>query len=307
MARLALVLVAAGLIANLVFNMVMARMGYEYPHDSFLFRPNDRWADFFKLAFAYPGAPVHAPVSHWAFQPLVDLLKKGADEFRGTSINPDHLPPLPTLLAVLVRWAFGLFDPMVVFIVCSAATLIAYVSTLAEFAERQEDRLRWMALGLLSYPFWFAADRGHFFSVLCAITLIAAWLVVVQAFLSGVAAAQAGESGHIQYHGHAQQGHDRREAQTIDAPAECRAAIAIVGKIVDDDPKADSLGSSYARKPLFSREGANVELWQNGRKGRVLDQGYGAEGWIRLPGRVEEDTKVDLYRSQRRGGGLSGA
>lgn len=49
----------------------------------------------------------------------------------------------------------------------------------------------------------------------------------------------------------------------------------------DDDPKVERLGSSYARKPLFSREGANVELWKDGRRGRVLDQGYGEEGWIR--------------------------
>jgi glutathionylspermidine synthase len=49
----------------------------------------------------------------------------------------------------------------------------------------------------------------------------------------------------------------------------------------DDDPKAAELGSSYVRKPLFSREGANVELYSRGRRARVLDQGYGAEGWIR--------------------------
>ena len=49
----------------------------------------------------------------------------------------------------------------------------------------------------------------------------------------------------------------------------------------DDDPRAAELGSSYVRKPLFSREGANVELYSRGRRGRVLDQGYGAEGWIR--------------------------
>lgn len=49
----------------------------------------------------------------------------------------------------------------------------------------------------------------------------------------------------------------------------------------DDDPKAAGLGRSYVRKPLFSREGANVELYDNGRRGRVLDQGYGAEGWVR--------------------------
>lgn len=49
----------------------------------------------------------------------------------------------------------------------------------------------------------------------------------------------------------------------------------------DDDPKAAELGSSYVRKPLFSREGANVELVEKGRKAGVLDQGYGAEGFIR--------------------------
>jgi glutathionylspermidine synthase len=49
----------------------------------------------------------------------------------------------------------------------------------------------------------------------------------------------------------------------------------------DDDPQASDLGSSYARKPLFSREGANVELYTRGQRGSVLDQGYGAEGWIR--------------------------
>ncbi len=49
----------------------------------------------------------------------------------------------------------------------------------------------------------------------------------------------------------------------------------------DDDPQAASLGRAYARKPLFSREGANVELYEDGRRERGLDQGYGAEGWIR--------------------------
>ncbi len=49
----------------------------------------------------------------------------------------------------------------------------------------------------------------------------------------------------------------------------------------DDDPAAAELGKSFVRKPLFSREGANVELFERGRLTPVLDQGYGAEGWIR--------------------------
>jgi glutathionylspermidine synthase len=49
----------------------------------------------------------------------------------------------------------------------------------------------------------------------------------------------------------------------------------------EDDPKAAELGASYVRKPLFSREGANIELVKQGRRARVLDQGYGEEGHIR--------------------------
>lgn len=49
----------------------------------------------------------------------------------------------------------------------------------------------------------------------------------------------------------------------------------------EDDPRAAELGKSYVRKPLFSREGANIELVDQGRRARVLDQGYGEEGHIR--------------------------
>ena len=49
----------------------------------------------------------------------------------------------------------------------------------------------------------------------------------------------------------------------------------------EDDPKVAELGNSYVRKPLFSREGANIELVDRGRRAKVLDQGYGDEGYIR--------------------------
>jgi glutathionylspermidine synthase len=49
----------------------------------------------------------------------------------------------------------------------------------------------------------------------------------------------------------------------------------------EDDPKAAELGTSYVRKPLYSREGANVEIVVAGRE---LDKDagpYGAEGFVR--------------------------
>ena len=49
----------------------------------------------------------------------------------------------------------------------------------------------------------------------------------------------------------------------------------------EDDPNAASLGTSYVRKPLYSREGANVALISAGIT--VVEQTgpYGAEGFIR--------------------------
>jgi glutathionylspermidine synthase len=49
----------------------------------------------------------------------------------------------------------------------------------------------------------------------------------------------------------------------------------------EDDPNAASLGASFVRKPLYSREGANVALVSEGVT-LVEQQGpYGAEGFIR--------------------------
>jgi len=49
----------------------------------------------------------------------------------------------------------------------------------------------------------------------------------------------------------------------------------------DDDPNAASLGTSFVRKPLYSREGANVILVSDGRTIMEQEGPYGAEGFIR--------------------------
>jgi glutathionylspermidine synthase len=49
----------------------------------------------------------------------------------------------------------------------------------------------------------------------------------------------------------------------------------------EDDPDAASLGASFVRKPLFSREGANVALISEGVTLVAQEGPYGAEGFIR--------------------------
>ena len=47
-----------------------------------------------------------------------------------------------------------------------------------------------------------------------------------------------------------------------------------------DDPKAASLGDTYVRKPLYSREGQNIELVRDGQAETIHPGDYGAEGHI---------------------------
>lgn len=49
----------------------------------------------------------------------------------------------------------------------------------------------------------------------------------------------------------------------------------------EDDPNAAQLGSSYVRKPLYSREGANVALVSAGATLVQQEGPYGAEGFVR--------------------------
>jgi glutathionylspermidine synthase len=49
----------------------------------------------------------------------------------------------------------------------------------------------------------------------------------------------------------------------------------------DDDAAAATLGASYVKKPLYSREGANVQLVVGGTTVDADEGPYGAEGSVR--------------------------
>jgi glutathionylspermidine synthase len=49
----------------------------------------------------------------------------------------------------------------------------------------------------------------------------------------------------------------------------------------DDDPAVSALGSTWVRKPLYSREGANIEIVVAGKSVQHDDGPYGSEGFVR--------------------------
>ncbi len=85
--------------------------------------------------------------------------------------------------------------------------------------------------------------------------------------------------------------HVPRARLTVVEPAwkvllSCKAILAVLWELYPDHPnllpayfEPDALGASYVRKPLYSREGANVEI--HGPRGVYSQPGtYGAEGYV---------------------------
>jgi hypothetical protein len=180
MAKTTLLLVAAALAANVLFNIVMRRAGADYYYTSFLFQSNDRWSDFYTLLFTYQIGDVHAPYLAWSFQDHIDGLAAIARAKLGGPLNPDHMPPLSTLIAVLARHGITLVDPVVLFLGFFLLATLALAGLVNGFMRRFGGGHRWAMAALLCYPFWFAVDRGHMFSLICALALMAATWRMVQ-------------------------------------------------------------------------------------------------------------------------------
>jgi len=182
----ATVWIVLGLVlANLLFNLGASTAGAGYPYTSFLSLPGDRFADFFKLAFSYPGAPIHPAAGFWH---LDDLLAHHAAEvklYEGTNVNHFHEPPVPTLFAVTARWLMTLADPVLLFLGILVAAFAALFSTVLRVAPAGRAGAAFATATILSYPALLAIDRGHFFSLFCASLMIAATFQTLRGKVDG--------------------------------------------------------------------------------------------------------------------------
>jgi hypothetical protein len=175
-ARTAAVIVLGCVVANLLFNAFASSAGAGYPYSSFLFRPLDRFGDFFKMAFSYPGAPLHPAASFWGIDDLLARHVADIRRFEGTTMNHFHMPPASTLLALAVRWPMHWIDPVLLFVGLVAAALAALFATVLRAAPSGRAGADIATVALLSYPAMLFVDRGHFFSLICAALLIAGTL-----------------------------------------------------------------------------------------------------------------------------------
>ena len=161
-------------LANLLFNAVASATGAGYPYTSFLSLPGDRFADFFKLAFSYPGAPIHPAADHWRMNDLLAHHMAEVRLYEGTNVNHFHEPPLPTLLAVTARRLMTMVDPVLLFLGLLVAAFAALFATVLRVAPSGRPGAAFASATILSYPALLAIDRGHFYSLICACLMVVA-------------------------------------------------------------------------------------------------------------------------------------
>jgi len=167
--------VVLGLVfANLLFNLGASSVHAGYPYTSFLSLPGDRFADFFKLAFSYPGAPIHPAADFWHLDDLLAHHMAEVKLYEGTNVNHFHEPPLPTLFAVTARWLMTLIDPVLLFLGLLVAAFASLFATVLRVAPAGRSGVAFATVTILSYPALLAIDRGHLFSIVCASLMIAA-------------------------------------------------------------------------------------------------------------------------------------
>lgn len=175
-AQTALIIVLGLALANLLFNAIATAADAGYPYTSFLFRPLDRFGDFFKLVFSYPGPPLHPAASFWGVDDLLARHLADVKRFEGTDVNHFHVPPIPTLLALAARGMMSLVDPVLLFLGFIIAALAALFRTVLRASPGGRTGVAFATVALLGYPTLLAIDRGHFFSLICAMLMIAATL-----------------------------------------------------------------------------------------------------------------------------------
>ena len=173
-ARATLWIVLGLVLANLLFNAIAASSGAGYPYTSFLSLPGDRFADFFKLAFSYPGPPIHPAAGTWGINDLLAHHVAEVKLYEGTNVNHFHEPPLPTLFAVSARGLMSVADPMLLFVGLLVAAFVALFATVLRFSPEGRPGAAFATAAILSYPALLAIDRGHFFSLIGVSLIIAA-------------------------------------------------------------------------------------------------------------------------------------
>jgi len=146
-----------GTLLNGLFNVVMKASGFGWPYDSFLFRPEDAFADYFKVV-----AALGAPGTWDGENPMI--------EFGLWHLTPALLAFYAANAELITRTG----NPVLWFIVSQAAWIAGFVGVMLHRLGSQaaDVRMLFPLAMLLSYPSLFNISRGNTAGLVCALVAI---------------------------------------------------------------------------------------------------------------------------------------
>lgn len=174
-AKVTLGIVLAGVALNLLYNLIWIALGGEFPYTNFLFRTDDRFADFFKLLIYFGDfggrAIAHGNALLNVDQLLADFAEQARHFGRGSPLNPFHLPPLAMALAMGFRRLIELVNPALVLLSLIALYLTVLTTSFLRIAPSRQAL--WVMAALCSYPVLFTIDRANVYSAIIGLCLVA--------------------------------------------------------------------------------------------------------------------------------------
>ena len=161
-----------GLALNSIFNSISAEFGRNYPYSTFLYNPNDLFADYFKFIFSYPG---------WEnikidrnYETLLDYLLN--NPFRGkiefNELTNLHVPPLTTLFCLLNVWVMKNISPIILYSILIFTYAFLVNQLTSKVCKLKLDGIFLMVSFLISYPTIFFITRGNIYAGINGLLLI---------------------------------------------------------------------------------------------------------------------------------------
>jgi hypothetical protein len=160
---------------NAIFNSLATSLGYGFPYTTFLFLPEDRFADYFKVIFSYPGTE-NIDLSGTAnvlIHFLHDNPYQGQADLAGGALTHFHMPPLTTLISLLNLKLMYFINPIAIFVSIFLIGFILVYKLINYISESTLDTWLVFLATFFCYPTLFMITRGHIFSGFSSLALLA--------------------------------------------------------------------------------------------------------------------------------------
>ena len=182
--KVAFLLVFLLLSINAIYNSLASGFGYQYPLNTFLFDPNDLFADYFKTTFSF----INNKNEIHDFINLPELLrnyfltnpyKSSIQALHNGELTNLHGTPISQLFALINVYFIKYVNPVYIFTFLNILFIYLAYLTLKKLVHSSYDRALMMLIFISSYPFLFYFTRGHLYSIALVI-LIANYLINIK-------------------------------------------------------------------------------------------------------------------------------